>query len=142
MFGFLESPANEALLEDVAPGDSVSIVARLLRDSALLLVDELAVLDEPVAIDLEVLRQAAGEPVTIKGRNACQCQLDLADLPHSCQLGHLHHLQAEDAVIYHYLPIGEAAANVLGQGTHGKTVTVEALQLPGNHLWVESTEIE
>lgn len=54
-------------------------------------------------IDFGRLRSDPGRQVTLEGVNKYQCGLAVADLSHSCKLGHLHHLEADDGKIYHYL---------------------------------------
>lgn len=142
VYAFLEIPANEEALKDIKPGDAVTLKARMLRDSNLLQVESLHATDAPADLDLDAVRAAEGTPVTLTGTNACQCQLHLDSMPTTCKLGHLHHLQTEDQHVYTYIPIGEAANNIAGKGTHGKKVTVEADRFADHFLFVKSTTVE
>jgi hypothetical protein len=72
-----------------------------------------------------------------QGTNKCQCGLSVAELPHSCALGHLHHLEASDGKIYHYLQYGDGKSAFLGHGTHFMNVEVKARVFPGQFLLVE-----
>ena len=73
----------------------------------------------------------------IEGVNGCQCQLDVAELPHNCKLGHLHHVQDEKGRIFNYIPTDKSYDLIKGQkGTHGKKIKVEGIRLPGNSLLV------
>ena len=52
----------------------------------------------------------SGQSLALKGTNKCQCGLDVAELPHNCNLGHLHHLEADDGKTYHYKDVEVAAS--------------------------------
>ena len=69
--------------------------------------------------------------------NKCQCGLDVAELPHSCSLGHPHHLEADDRKICHFLRYGDDKAAFLGNGTNFKNVELKARVFPGQFLLVE-----
>ncbi len=75
--------------------------------------------------------------MTLRGAQQVPVRLNVSDLPHSCTLGHLHHLEADDGKIYHYLQYGEGKAAFLGDGTHFKNVEVKARVFPGQFLLVE-----
>ncbi len=66
----------------------------------------------------------------LKGTNKCQCGLDVADLPHSCTLGHLHHLEADDGKTYHYLQFAQGKDTFLGHDTHFKNLEVKGRIFP------------
>ena len=93
LYSFLETPENEKKLTAVEPGTVVRVKGKLLEKGALLHVAALERVSS-ISLDLELagLRSAPGRTVSLKGTNKCQCGLDVADLPHSCKLGHLHHL--------------------------------------------------
>jgi len=88
-------------------------------------------------VDLARYEDEEGKAVTLRGANKCQCGLNVAELPHSCTLGHLHHLEADDAQIYNYLQYGDGKAAFLGEGTHFKNVELKARLFPGHFLLVE-----
>ena len=69
---------------------------------------------------------ASGQSLALKGTNKCQCGLDVAELPHNCNLGHLHHLEADDGKTYHYMQFAQGKDTLLGHGTHFKDVEVAA----------------
>ena len=142
IYAFLETPANESKLTGIASGTSVELTGRLLVNGTLLHIDELVALDKEADTDLASYRAAVGVPIEITGQNLCQCGLDVGDLPHSCQLGHLHHLQGDDGLIYHYLQYGDAQKAYLGKGSHFKQVTVKAKVLPGQYLLVEEVTVK
>jgi len=52
-------------------------------------------------------------------------------------MGHLHHLDAIDGKIYHYLQYGDGKSAFLGNRTHFKNVEVNARVFPGHFLLVE-----
>ncbi len=138
VYAFLETPGNSGHLQDIAPGTAVDLKGRLLINGALLHIDNLRVVKNASGIDLDAYRSAAGEEVSLTGYNLCQCGMDVGELPHSCQLGHLHHLQASDGKIYHYLQYGEAQKTYLGIDSHFRPVDVKGRVLPGQYLLVES----
>ena len=86
-------------------------------------------------VDLSRYEDEEGKEVTLRGANKCQCGLNVADLPHSCTLGHLHHLEADDGKIYNYLQYGDGKAAFLGDGTHFRNVEVKARVFPGQFCW-------
>ena len=88
-------------------------------------------------VDLARYEEEDGKEVTLRGTNKCQCGLNVADLPHSCSLGHLHHLEADDGKIYNYLQYGDGKSAFLGDGTHFKNVELKARVFPGQFLLVE-----
>ncbi len=141
VYAFLETPENEVHLRGITAGDQVELSGKLLVNGTLLHIDRIRALDEALNVDLNSYRNAAGMAVTLTGQNLCQCGLDVGDLPHSCQLGHRHHLQADDGKIYHYLQYGAARKAYLGEGSHFRKVIVEVIVLPGQYLLVESVII-
>ena len=137
VYAFLETPENRGLLKNVKPGTAVNVKGRLLVSGSLLHIDSLAKATSDPGVDLERYDEEQGKEVTLQGANKCQCGLDVAELPHSCTLGHLHHLEANDGKIYHYLQYGDGKAAFLGNGTHFKNVEVKARVFPGQFLLVE-----
>jgi|GEM_PF-811285 len=137
VMSFLEAPQNKKLLEKIEPGSAVKVKGKIYRPGSLLLLDEATAQTEKPDIDTTRFSNAAGAKTSFAGANQCQCALDLAGLPTSCKLGHLHHLKVGE-VLYHYLPIGTGAKALMGEKSHNTNVTVEALVLPGNQLLVTS----
>ena len=142
LYSFLETPENEEKLAALEPGSVVRVKGSLLERGALLHITALErVSTISLNLDLAGLRSDAGRVVTLKGTNKCQCGLDVADLPHSCKLGHLHHLEAEDGMIYHYLKNGSGAGLFAGEGSHLKAVEIRGRLLPGHYLSVETVAV-
>jgi hypothetical protein len=137
VYAFLETPENRRFLKDVKPGTAVMVKGRLLTSGSLLHIDSLVKAKGDSKIDLERYEDEEGKEVTLQGTNKCQCGLNVAELPHSCTLGHLHHLEASDGKIYHYLQYGDGKSAFLGHGTHFKNVEVKARVFPGQFLLVE-----
>ncbi|WP_422931803.1 hypothetical protein [Singulisphaera sp. PoT] len=137
VYAFLETPENQRFLKDVKPGTPVSIKGRLLVSGSLLHIDSLSGAKGDVGVDLLRYRDEDGKPATLVGVNKCQCGLNVAELPHSCTLGHLHHLEANDGKLYHYVQTGDGKKAFLGDGTHFKNVEVKARVFPGHFLLVE-----
>jgi hypothetical protein len=137
VYAFLETPENRRLLEGVKPGTAVAVKGRLLVSGALLHIDTLASAKGDPGVDLTRYRDEEGKQATLTGANKCQCGLSVADLPHSCTLGHLHHLETADGKVYHYLQSGDGRSAFLGEGTHFKNVEVKARVFPGQFLLVE-----
>ena len=142
VYAFLETPENAAALEETEPGSVVQVSGRLLERGALVHVDSLKAVTTVPLIDFAAFRNDPGQAVTLAGVNKCQCGLDVADLPHSCELGHLHHLEAEDGRIYHYLQFASGKDAFLGTGSHFKPVKVTARKLPGQYLLVQEVAVE
>ena len=142
LYSFLETPENDEKLGDLKAGSVVHITGKLLERGALLHIGELK-RSGTISLDLDLagLRTDPGLQITLAGTNKCQCGLDVADLPHSCKLGHLHHLEAEDGNLYHYLPDPQGIALFLGQGSHFKGVSVEGRLFPGNYIKVETAQL-
>jgi hypothetical protein len=141
VYAFLETPENRQLLKSVKPGTAVSVNGRLLVSGSLLHIDSLAKAKSDPGIDLARYEDETGKQVTLRGANKCQCGLNVADLPHSCTLGHLHHLEANNGKIYHYLQYGDGKAAFLGNGTHFKNVELKARLFPGQFLLVDKGRI-
>ena len=137
VYAFLETAENRRLLKDAKPGTAVSVKGRLLVSGSLLQIDSLTKAKGDAGVDLARYEEEEGKQVTLRGANKCQCGLNVADLPHSCSLGHLHHLEAADGKIYHYLQYGDGRAAFLGNGTHFKNVEIKARVFPGQFLLVE-----
>jgi hypothetical protein len=142
VFAFLETPHNDSLLAGTGHGTVVRVTGTLLPDGALLHLASVTKQTTVPLIDFASLRGGAGLPAELEGVNKCQCGLDVGALPHSCQLGHLHHLEATDGRIYHYLQFARGQDFFLGKGSHFKAVRVKARVLPGNYLVVESAEVD
>jgi len=141
VYAFLETPENMLALANLKPNTPVSISGQLLTTGQLLSIDTVTVLREAPAIDLKPYREETGKLVTLRGKNLCQCGLDVSGLPHSCKLGHLHHLQTNDGTIYNYLPIGRGSETYLGQGSHFQPLEVKALLFPGHLILVETAKL-
>lgn len=141
VYAFLETPENQRALKDIKPGTAVSVKGRLLTAGALLHIDSLATTKADPGVDLSKYAEEKGEEVTLRGANKCQCGLNVADLPHSCTLGHLHHLEAQDGKLYHYLQFGDGKEAFLGNGSHFRNVEVKARVFPGQFLLVEKGKL-
>jgi hypothetical protein len=141
VYAFLETPENQRSLKDVKPGTPVRIKGRLLVSGSLLHIDSLAKAKADPGIDLARYEDEEGKEVTLRGANKCQCGLNVSDLPHSCTLGHLHHLEADDGKVYHYLQYGDGKTAFLGEGTHFKNVEVKARVFPGQFLLVKKGKL-
>ena len=137
VYAFLETPENEQALHSVKSRTAVHIKGRLLTSGALLHIDSLNSPKADPKVDLTRYAGEEGEKVTLRGANKCQCGLNVASLPHSCALGHLHHLEANDGKIYHYLQYGDGKSAFLGNGTHFRNVELKARVFPGQFLLVE-----
>jgi hypothetical protein len=55
---------------------------------------------------------------------------------------HLHHLEAADGRIYHYLQFASGKDTFLGKDSHFQAVEVTARVLPGQYLLVERVVLE
>ncbi len=141
IYTFLETPANAEHLKTVQLGTAVHVKGQLLKSGSLLHIESLEQVMEEPEIALTEYTGAEGEEITLQGVNKCQCGLDVASLPHNCQLGHLHHLEAEDGRIYHYLPFLKGGEAFLGTETHFKEITVRGKEYPGGYLLVESVSV-
>jgi hypothetical protein len=142
LYAFLETPHNTQALEGTEHGSVVRIKGRVIEEGALLHVDKLEKINKVPLIDFARFRSDPGQQVVLKGVNKCQCGLDVGDLPHSCQLGHLHHLEAENGRIYHYLPSEAGTDAFLGRESHFKPVEISGRVLPGNFLLVEALKVD
>ena len=142
VYAFLETPENQQQLAETTPGSVVHIKGKLLDKGALLHIDALEKTSH-VSLDLDLagIRNAPGQNITLTGTNKCQCGLDVADMPHSCSLGHLHHLEADDGKTYHYLQIAQGKDTFLGHGTHFKAVEVEGRVFPGQFLLIDKMKV-
>ncbi len=142
IYSFLETPENDEKLGEVKAGDVVQVHGKLLERGALLHIEELK-RSSTISLDLDLagLRADPGLKITLTGTNKCQCGLDVGDLPHSCKLGHLHHLEGKNGNFYHYLLDPQGIALFLGQGSHFKEVTVAARLFPGNYIKVETAKL-
>ena len=141
VYAFLETPENRRFLKDVKPGSAVDVKGRLLVSGSLLQIDSLSKAKGDSGIDLARYRDEEGQAATLTGANKCQCGLSVADLAHSCALGHLHHLEAGDGKVYHYLQSGDGKPAFLGEGTHFKNIEVKARVFPGQFLLVEKGKL-
>ncbi len=142
VYAFLETPENASALKETGPGSVVRVWGRLLERGALVHADSLKPVTTVPLIDFSAFRNDPGEQVTLAGVNKCQCGLDVVDLPHSCQLGHLHHLETGDGRIYHYLQFGSGNEAFLGSGSHFRPVEVTGRLLPGQYLLVQEVAVE
>jgi len=142
IYAFLETPENAEHLQGIEPGSAVKIQGQLLQSASLLHIESLEQVMEAPDVELTSYRMAQGKEMTLTGVNKCQCGLDVGSLPHNCQLGHLHHLEADDGQIYHYLQFQDGQEAFLGNGSHFKQVSVQAQVLPGNYLLVKSMMIQ
>ena len=142
LYAFIETPENKNHLAETEHGSVVRIKGKLLRRGALLHIDQLDKINTVALIDFARLRNDRGEEAILKGINKCQCGLNVGDLPHSCALGHLHHLEDMDGRIYHYLQFAEGKDAFLGSGSHFKNVEVKARVMPGNFLLVQDVRVE
>jgi hypothetical protein len=141
VYAFLETPENQRALKGVKPGTAVRIKGRLLAAGALLHIDSLAKPKADPGVDPTKYAEEKGEEVTLRGANKCQCGLNVAGLPHSCTLGHLHHLEADDGKIYQYPQYGDGTTAFLGNKTHFRNIEVKARVFPGQFLLVENGKI-
>lgn len=141
VFTFLETPENQKNLAAVPSGSAVQLKGRLLSTGLLVQVDQLSPLKKTPAIDLKKYAKEKGTAVTLQGTNKCQCGLSVGDLPHSCTLGHLHHLEASDRKIYHYLQLGEGQTALSGAGSHFKKLEVKGRVFPGNFLLIQEVKL-
>ena len=142
VYAFIETPENAQRLSPTVPGSVVRIRGKLLQEGALVYIDSLELQTRVPLIDFARYRNDAGEQVTLKGVNKCQCGLEVGGLPRTCALGHLHHLEAADGRIYHYLQFAQGKQAFLGEGFHFQSVEVKAKRLPGNYLLVDSAQVE
>ena len=143
LYAFLETPENKKWLAETEPGAVVHVTGKLLKKGALLHIDTLESTSK-ISLDLDLagLRNHPGKKIALKGTNKCQCGLDVADLPHSCALGHLHHLEAEDGLTYNYLQLAQGRETFLGQGSHFKSVEVQGKVFRGHFLLVDKVEVD
>ena len=141
VYAFLESPENQRALKGIKSGTSVRIKGRLLKAGALLHIDSLTASKTGTNVDLARYVKEKGQEVTLRGANKCQCGLSVGEIPHSCTLGHLHHLEADNGKIYQYLQYGDGTSAFLGKGTHFKNVEMKARVFPGQFLLVEKGRI-
>ena len=141
LFAFLETPLNAERLKGTEPGSVVHVRGKLLETGALLHLDQLELVTTVPLIDFARFRNDPGREVVLKGVNKCQCGLSVGDLPHSCELGHLHHLEAEDGKIYHYLQFSKGKEAFLGHGSHFKSIEVSARVFPGQFLLVQNATV-
>ncbi len=142
-FAFLETPQNQKLLAEIKPPQAVRVKGKVLPSGKLLHLDSLDKLDKtPEGIDLAKLGKAEPKPVALDGTNKCQCGLKVGELPHSCKLGHLHHLETADGTIYSYLQFGPGRRLFMGKGAHFKKTRVKGQLLPGHFVLVEQAEVD
>jgi len=136
VYNFLETPDNKRLVGGLEPGTVITARGKLYAAGDLLVLASIEKAEAGVKVDTSKFSSAKGAAATLEGTNRCQCSLDLAGLPHSCTLGHLHHLQTADGTLYHYLPLGTGPNLHAGRGSHGAKVKLDAMVLPGNNLQV------
>jgi hypothetical protein len=141
VYAFLATPENRGLLKSVKTGTAVNVKGRLLVSGSLLHIDSLGKAKSDPGVGLERYDEDQGKEVTLQGTNKCQCGLAVAEVPHSCTLGHLHHLEANDGKIYNYIQYGDGKAAFLGQGVHFRNIEVKARVFPGQFVLVERGKI-
>ena len=141
VYAFLETPENKKALKGMKPGTAVSIKGRLLASARSCTLTRSSKTKVDPGVDLSRYEDEEGKQVTLRGANKCQCGLNVADLPHSCTLGHLHHLEADDGKVYHYLQYGDGKLAFRGDGSHFKNVEVKARVFPGQFLLVERAKL-
>ncbi len=141
IYAFLETPANAGILQPIAVGTVVTVAGKLLRQGRLVAIEKITLTINAPVLDVILFSKDAGAAITLTGRNMCQCGLSVDSLPKTCVLGHLHHLQAPDGAIYHYLQTKTAQALFLGTNSHFKTVKLKGRLLPGQYLLVDSYEV-
>lgn len=143
VYSFIETPENQQALDAVEVGSVARVRGKLLVAGRLLHADQIDALPAGAAnINLLTVADDAGSTVTLNGVNKCQCGIKVAELHTSCALGHLHHLEAEDGNLYHYLPTAAGREAFLGNGSHFKKVRITALVLPGHYLLVQETVVQ
>lgn len=135
VYSFLEREENEKFLKEIKVGDHVEIKGKLLEAGFLVEIESLTTLKEKSEVDLKIVQESEGKPISLEGINKCQCGLKVGELKHSCKLGHLHHLQTEDGKIYHYLEPDKSKDMKL----HFKKMKVDALLFPGNFIKIKET---
>ena len=141
VYHFMETPMNRERLSGIENGTVIRVDGSLYSKGNMLSLKDVKALEEKEAskheIDISAFKGAHGNKIVVEGINACQCQLDVAEMKKSCRLGHLHHLQDEKGRIFSYIPTAKSVDLIRGKhGTHGEKVKVEALRLPGNSLMV------
>lgn len=142
MYAFIETPENEQQLADIAGSTAVRVEGMVHHPGRLLHVDSITTLDAAPAINLTTYAAATGRRMTLTGKNKCQCGIKISELHTSCKLGHLHHLEAADGKLYHYLQFDQGNALFQGQGTHFKDVTIDGVVLPGQWVLVRDVTLQ
>ncbi len=142
MYAFIETPENEQQLADVAAGTAVRISGMVHHPGRLLHVDAIETLDAAPSLNLTMYATASGREATLTGKNKCQCGIKISELHTGCALGHLHHLEADDGKLYHYLQFGEGQGLFKGAGSHFKGVTVRGIVLPGQWVLVQGVTVQ
>ena len=140
VYAFIETPSNLERLQPFTGENPVHVAGMVHHAGRLLHVDSIKAIADAPEVDLERYRSAAGERVTLGGNNKCQCGIKIAELHTSCQLGHLHHLEADDGRLYHYLQIAQGRDAFQGKNSHFKPLEISGLLLPGRFLLVESAQ--
>lgn len=133
MYSFLETKANNSLLDIYEDGSLVEIKGKLLKTGKLIEIESINVSTKTPKFNLvNYKKYFSGKKVTLTGVNKCQCSLKVSTFKHDCKLGHLHHLQQADGTMYHYVQPAQSS----DMKFHGKKVEVEGLLLPGNFISV------
>lgn len=101
VYAFIENPINARLLRAVRLGDSVQVEAEMIPAGHLLQILSLTRIDS-VHVALDSIQSRAPVPISIRGKNLCQCGIRLGSLQSNCSLGHLHHL-SDRGRLYNYL---------------------------------------
>ena len=141
VFAFLETPANAEKVGPIEPNTPVRLQGKLLTRGNLLHTESVEAVPSPGAVDARRFQSDPGPTVTLTGTNKCMCGIKVAEMHTSCELGHLHHLVAEDGKIYHYLQYALGRDALATMNYHFKPMRVVARELPGHFLLVESIEV-
>ena len=134
VYAFIESPENDNALKGIKPGSHVAIKGKVITDSFLLHIDLLILKKEKSSLKTAKIENIKGQEIKLSGVNKCQCGLTLDTIPHSCKLGHIHHLETDNKVIYHYLQ--SSKLHSLNKN-HFKKLKIKAKLYPGNWIYIE-----
>ncbi len=142
VYAFLENTETEKALADIPSNTPVMINGLLYTPGQLIHVENIYKTEKADGVDLKKYNKVEGKQITLNGKNKCQCGLKVGTLPTSCNLGHLHHLEAKDGKTYHYIHSASGKNAFLGKDCHFKKVTVAAKLFPGNFLLVENFSVK
>lgn len=141
VFAFLETPGNFDHLAKAEGTQPLVIKGKLLTRGRLLHIESTEPVVGKFPIDMTKYHAPDGESTTITGVNKCMCGIKIAQMHTSCQLGHLHHLEAQDGKIYHYLQFTDGADATVTMKYHFKPVSVTGRVFPGQFVLVDSIEL-